>query len=121
MAGLLMSILIQSRIAFRNSDPLVFLAIGVAIALAVLVVVTAINRSQTSRLITNGDGIDFMVRPFHAAGLSALYLLAFVGVIAVAFMLRGEAPIEFGSRLTSLPIWAIGFAIYQTSYVNSRK
>jgi hypothetical protein len=118
---LLLSILIQSRTALRNSDPLIYLAIGVTIALAVLLVVTAINRSRTSKLMANGDVVDFMVRPFNAAGLGALYLLTFVGVIAVTSVLKGDSQIELGAILTSLPIWAIGFATYQTSYVNSRK
>jgi hypothetical protein len=120
IAGLLASVFFQSRIALRHSDPLFFLGIGAAIAFAVLLFVTAMNRARLHRLKPSDDGVNFLVRPVNAVVIGAVYLFAFVGVIAVAFMLKGETPIEFGSELTSLPIWAIGFAVYRTSYVNPK-
>ena len=121
VVGILLSIFVQSRTALQDANPLIFLCIGSAIALAILVLVTSINRLRVMELKKRNESVDFMVRPLKAAGYGLVLLLAFIGTIALAAMFKGDLTIAYGTRLTSLPIWAIGFATYITTYVNPRK
>ena len=92
-------------------------ALGIAISVAILTLIAVENRASVTALKAQNRDIEFMIRPWHALGIATFIYLAFLGAVFLGAYLSNDFDQDFAQRIDSLPIFAVGFGLYNSAYM----
>ena len=116
IVAVFLSIAVKTFAIGREEKLLGFL-IDFPIALTILAIVTAVNLSRIRETVAAGRSPDFMIRPYKAGELWALYTLAGAGAIGIVAELTGSETFRL-SVLSFFPIFIMAVTLRYTAYEN---